>query len=1213
MFWPILRFELSYHLRRPVTWLYFSVLFLLGFFLMASDAVVVVGAGGLVKRNSPYALAQATIAVTAVGMVITTAIVGTSLLRDFRFRTHELLFTTHITRLGYLGGRFLGGFCVMLVIYSAIPIGTLLGALAPWVDAETLLPVNPWFHIQPFLLFGCTTLFLISAIFYAVGALTRSLVAVYTSGIALLAGYSIAGNWTQGLDKDALSNAVDILGFQSLGLTTRYWTVAERNTQLIPLEGWILANRALWLGVGLLIAAVTMHFFRLEAGTGRASRAERRKAAARAADAAAASTSSRSAVLGGAADPERGRAPAVHPLPSFGSATAVRQLISTTWTSYRHIARDKAFLAIVAIAGIDTAMSAWYADQLFGVTTWPVTYLVAEAIANEFFLFMIILTTIFAGESVFREKTLGLDQIVDAAPVASSVLMAGKITSVVLALLTLFSAMVPIGIAMQVAKGYTDIDVGLYFTFLFGALLPWSIAIVLFSFAAHALAQNKYVGHVALILYWVGSIVISNLGIEHQLAGPGWLPSYTYSDMNGFGHFVSNMALSGAYSVSVGLMFAVLAGLAWARGTETGWRATVGRVRGRWGPRAGLALGGCAVLVLVFGGAIWYNTNVLNTYTTSDQREDRLAERERTYRPYLHLVPPRIVDVDATVELWPERRAYSIQGRYVVVNKSAAPIDSVVLNYSERLEIERMEWGVPATAAIDDTLTGTQLWTFAEPLAPGDSTELSYRISFAAHGFPNSQPDNRIVANGTFLSSVGPSLGYDESVEMGDPQDRRKHDLPPRERLPDLDDPAVRANPQFTIDSDLVRFAITVGTAPDQIAIAPGYLRREWEEGGRRWFRYEMDRPIANFFSVVSARYTVARDRWHDIDIAVYHHETHDFNVDRMIEGAKAALEYYSANFSPYQFEELRILEFPRYQSFAQSFSATIPYSEGIGFITRVKDEDDDLDMPFFVTAHEVAHQWWGHQVIGARAQGSAIMVESMAEYSALTVMERKYGSSHAQKFLRHELDRYLRGRTAERIREQPLIRTESQAYIHYNKGALALYALRDYIGEDAMNRGLRAYLRDHAYEEAPYSTARDFLGYLRAETPDSLQYLFTDLFETITLWDNKVDDVTVTRRDDGRWAVTMDFSSRKVRADSLGNETEVPMADYIDVGVFGEPEPGNELGRPLSVYKVHVTASESRVEVVVDEPPLKVGIDPYNKLIDRVPGDNVRDAPDSS
>ena len=151
MFWAILRFEVQYHLKRAVTWLYFGVLFVFSFALMASDAVVILGAAGLVKRNAPYALAQAVIAVSTIGVVFTTAIVGTSLLRDFRFKTHELLFTTHLTRFGYLAGHFLGGWIVMVIVFSAVPLGTLFGALAPWVDPETLGPINPWYHFQPFL------------------------------------------------------------------------------------------------------------------------------------------------------------------------------------------------------------------------------------------------------------------------------------------------------------------------------------------------------------------------------------------------------------------------------------------------------------------------------------------------------------------------------------------------------------------------------------------------------------------------------------------------------------------------------------------------------------------------------------------------------------------------------------------------------------------------------------------------------------------------------------------------------------------------------------------------------------------------------------------------------------------------------------------------------------------------------------------------------
>ena len=129
-----------------------------------------------------------------------------------------------------------------------------------------------------------------------------------------------------------------------------------------------------------------------------------------------------------------------------------------------------------------------------------------------------------------------------------------------------------------------------------------------------------------------------------------------------------------------------------------------------------------------------------------------------------------------------------------------------------------------------------------------------------------------------------------------------------------------------------------------------------------------------------------------------------------MIAGVKAGLDYYQANYSPYQYKQFRILEFPRYRQFAQSFPNTSPFTETF-WITRVLNPDKDIDFTYFVTAHELAHQWWGHQLIGGRVAGSNMMSESLAEYSALRVAQKKYGDAQMHKFLAHELDGYLRGR----------------------------------------------------------------------------------------------------------------------------------------------------------------------------------------------------------
>ncbi len=320
-----------------------------------------------------------------------------------------------------------------------------------------------------------------------------------------------------------------------------------------------------------------------------------------------------------------------------------------------------------------------------------------------------------------------------------------------------------------------------------------------------------------------------------------------------------------------------------------------------------------------------------------------------------------------------------------------------------------------------------------------------------------------------------------------------------------------------------------------------------------------------------------------------------------MITGIQDSLTYFTRSFGPYQHRQVRIVEFPRYQQFAQSFPNTIPYSERIGFIAKVDPNDeDDVDYPYYITAHEVAHQWWAHQVVGADAQGSTLLSETLAQYSALMVMKRSFGAEKMKRFLHYDLDRYLVGRSFEKKKELPLLRVENQPYIHYQKGSLAMYLLADDIGEDAVNRALAAFVTRHGFAGPPYPTARDLVQAFRDVTPPEGQHLIEDLFETITLYDDRAVSATYVEKGPGAYEVKLRVQAKKLRADELGNEREVPLDDDIDVGVLGED------GKLLWLERRHFTRAEEEITVTVAERPLKAGIDPLDKLVDRAPDDNV-------
>jgi aminopeptidase N len=425
--------------------------------------------------------------------------------------------------------------------------------------------------------------------------------------------------------------------------------------------------------------------------------------------------------------------------------------------------------------------------------------------------------------------------------------------------------------------------------------------------------------------------------------------------------------------------------------------------------------------------------------------------------------------------------------------------------------------------------------------------------------------------------------------------------------MPKLDDVAARQFNVLRKDADWVTSDITVSTVADQTPIAPGYRVADRIAGGRHTSEFRTEAPINMFFSVQSAKYAVRHQTYKGVDLAIYYDPQHPWNVDRMIAALKVGLDYDQANFSPYQFRQVRILEFPDYAQFAQSFANTIPYSEGIGFIIDARDRAK-IDWVTYASAHELGHQWWGHQVNGANMQGGAMLSETFAQYSALMAMKHLYGPDQIRKFLKYELDNYLRSRGGEASEELPLERVEGQPYIYYRKGSLVMYRLQDELGEGPVNRALQKLIARNAFKAAPYPTTKDFLADLRAEAPADKQQLITDLFEKITLYDLKALKATSKRRPDGRYDVTLEVSGAKLYADGKGKETLAILNEAFDIGLFAkEPGRADFTAKDVILFEhVPIHLGQQTFHFTVARPPAFAGVDPYNKAIDRNSEDNI-------
>jgi len=1197
MFGSLFRFELRGHLRRPVTWLYVAIMFLLAFFSTSTDAGTVGAALGKVKKNSPFAIAQTFGLLLAIGQVITGALVSSAVLRDFEAGVHELVFTTRVTRLGYLGAKFLAGFLAMLLVFGAVPVGALVGSIVPWADKTYLQPVVLWHYLQPWLVIGIPGVFFLSATLFAVGALTRSAFAGYVTGILLLVGLSVGEALTRTLDNDTLGNLIDPFALRTFDLVTRYWTPAEKNTLVLPWSGFLAANRLLWVGVGAVLLVVAFRFVRLEKSAGLG---WRRRAKVTAADV---TVTARDA---------RAKAPLVVARRAKWSApSALVGWWSITRFHALSLLRSVPFLAIATIGLINVFMSAWYADQDGQSRTWPLSWLMASAAVNASALVTIVLLTFYVGELVWRERQVKLDQVLDASPVRTVSVLTGKFTAMMLLLAAFAATGMVAGMFVQVVKGYPVINLQAYLLHVFVVDYPKWFVMVALAFLVQSVVPRKPIGHVVMILIYFSSVVIANLGWGYKLLMFGEGPAYRWSDMNGAGPYPMGFLVVHGYWLSVALLILGLAYLAWYRGTQRApgqWRARL--TKGSRSILAGGAFGASA-----FGGIFYYNASVLNRFESRTEGEKRAVAYERTWRQFELLTLPRVVAVSLQVDLEPERLRARTAGTITLVNKSGRPLDTLYVDVPARrgtlqVSLDSLTFGRSVRPLASDSTYGIYMVQLDSALAPNDTLQMRFVQRWVSRGLENSGVSTTIAANGSFLNrGEFPSMGYSERQELSSDELRKKYKLPEARKGHARTDSVYLNREEFSPHSDFIAFDATVSTAPDQIAIAPGYKKREWTSNGRRYFHYVMNAPIPDFYSVLSARWAVTRDAWNGIAIEIYHHPDHTFNVRRMIDASKASLALFSRDFGAYQHQQLRILEFPRYAGFAQSFPNTVPYSEAIGFVARVDSTDvEDTDLPYFVTAHEIAHQWFPYQRMSAFVEGSDMLSESFSEYAALVVTEQLHGRPFTQKFLRAELDRYLRGRAGERKVERPLTRTDAQPYIHYYKGSLALFALRDLLGERVLHGAINAYLNERRFQGPPYGTTLDFMRQLRAVTPDSLQYALNDYLETITLWDVKTDSVTSTRQADGQYKVIVTATSRKLRADSLGTEAEVAMNDLVDLGVFAEAKRGARIGEPLSIRKVRVRTGTARYEFMVPTKPARAGIDPYNLLIDRNPGDNTRE-----
>ncbi|QOD60848.1 hypothetical protein H9I45_16160 [Polaribacter haliotis] len=1215
MFSTIFKQELKYWFNKPLLYIFIAIFLLISFFIASASAGIFDNISGTMGSsrivNSPIQIIGIFNELTILILFLFPAIIGVSIYRDFKSEMHTILFSYPFTKANYLFAKFFSGVVAVSAIVLVIALGLFIGFRFPGTNSDLIESFSFISYIKAYLIFVLPNILFFGAVVFAVVTFTRSIGAGFISVIILLFfGFGISSILSEPEQVNLLA-ILDPFGFSAIDKYTKYWTMSEQNALQIPIKEYIIYNRLFWLAITSLVFGLVYKYFKFNQN---------------------ALTISFRKTKGERVTKTNFSGVTKIELTKVSYNYSFLQNLKTTWKlsnlEFKYIFKSLPFICILIVGVLLLVGSLFFVGEIFGTKTLPVTWQMLSG-GNTFTLIINLCTFLYSGMLVQRARTAKINYLVDSTPIPNWTLLFSKLIALLKMQLVLLSVIMVAGVLFQTYKGFYDYEIMHYIKELFGLKFLNYVVWALLSIFIQTLFKNQYLGFFVLLIISIAMPLLGLVGVELAVFKYNEGPGFSYSDMNGYGSGLSRYLWYKVYWVLGGTVLIVLSVLMWVRGLPNNFVERIYIAKKRFKVPQKIAFFTFLITFLSLGFTIWKATKSDSKNSASKQAELDAVKWEKTYKKYQNYRQPRIVGVKADVAIFPKERTYNASVEFTMVNKTDQAIDTILLNHNS-LE-STFEFNKPNNIVLEDTVFHFDIYQLKNKLQPGDSLQLSVTVKSKEN--TTFQQKSPIRENGTFINnfSIFPSLGYSPAGELRDDKTREKYDLPKNNLRPHPSDSTALGNTYISRDADWIDFEATVSTSKDQIAIAPGYLQKEWTEGNRRYFNYKMDSKILNFYAFNSARYKVKKEMWNGISLEIYYHKSHTYNLDRMMKGIKASLEYNTKNFSPYQHKQVRIIEFPRTGgSFAQSFPNTIPFSEGVGFIADVDDtKDGGVDYPFAITVHELAHQWFAHQVIGADVLGATLTSESMSEYVSLKVIEKKQGKTKMRKFLKDALDGYLTGRTFESKREKPLMYNDGQGYIHYQKGSLVLYAMSDYIGEENFNGAIKKYVNKVKFQEPPYTTSIEMVEFIKEATPDSLKYLIKDMFETITLYKNRVVDLKSKELENGKYQVDIEFEVSKYRnnekgkryysdnkKDSISYTKEgsekpiysVPLADYIDIGIFTEEEiDGKKEEKQLYFKKHKITQINNKITIIVDERPIEVGIDPYNKLIDTKSDDNRR------
>ncbi len=543
------------------------------FVLFSANAILWWAGGPAISRgwatNSDFYIARLFGGFSFMTLPLFTAmLMGDPVIRDFRVRIDPLIFSKPINRIQYLFGKFFGNFLILVLCQSGFAL-TLFLLQAFRTTDMIVLPARAFPYLKHFIIFVVTSQLALAALCFAVGTLTRNVKIVYglvTSFYLLYIGWQLT---LKGLPP-RWRVALDPLLFNLISEVSRGQSAEWLNQLVINYTADLLINR-----VFMLIVAFSLLFFVYR----RFSMIERP---------AKAQPDTSLSLLNLSPKTERlydethdfnpanlqfrpATRPVVLPpvtLMNDGIAAQTKKFLGAVNIEFRLLGAERGTVVMIPlIVFLSTFLLVYFEAQ----PNVSVSAAYATSLVDSLMLLFFAITVFYCGEALHRDRELRIEPVLWSTPTPNWAILLSKLTAIFSLTFMLWLACALLAITVQLIKGQTPVEPGVYLLIYIVVLLPSVVLMIGASVALNVFLGDKYLAYAVSLGLGGGLFYLFTQGHNHWLYNPVLYKLWAYTDLIDSSRTRTLILTQRLYCLALTLLSVALAHLFFERKTHRGW------------------------------------------------------------------------------------------------------------------------------------------------------------------------------------------------------------------------------------------------------------------------------------------------------------------------------------------------------------------------------------------------------------------------------------------------------------------------------------------------------------------------------------------------------------------------------------------------------------------------------------------------------------------